>query len=331
MKVYTFILLFIFTNSLAQKRNLTPESFAGNYSQGSSAAIYVDKDSTFVLVGYATFVPGKYSINKNTIHFQPTIAEQTFTVLGRFNKSIKTGIKITMNADFKDDGPTYINYDEKNYSPIFEGDSQYSQSSHVLFLKTKPKSITLGEDSFRDLHRFNTNTFLLDEKFNDYIFHYRHTISEQSAFNATISTRKGKEILDTRWGEFVKSKTSTSDDMTEYIDKYKKAPNDTESKFFYYNDQLKSANGFNQLSEETSIFNINNYILDENANKYIRKDIYDKNIDYTDAKVEDYHDESIILRYDALKVSNQKRIDYSKIKLLKPGLINVANEDAKSN
>lgn len=329
MKNYSFILLLVFANSFAQKQNLTPESFAGNYSQGSSASIYVDKDSTFVLIGYATFVPGKYTIDKSVIHFKPNIPEQTFTVMGRLNKSIKTGIKITMNADFKDDGPTYINYDEKNFVPVFEGNSQYSQPEHVLFLKTKPGSITLGEDSFEDLHQYNANTFLLNDKFNDYIFHYSHTKSAQRAFDATISTKDGIEILETRWGEFVKTKSSEKDEMSEYIDEYRKTAKNTTPAFFYYNDQLKTANGFNQLSEEASRFNINNYILDKNSNKYIRKDIYDKNKNYIDAVVEDYHDENVILRYEAVKVSDQKRIDFSKEKLSHPGLINVTAEDAK--
>lgn len=331
MKNYTFIFLLILTNSFAQKQNLTPESFAGNYSQGSTAGLYVDKDSTFVLIGYATFVPGKYTIDENVVHFKPNIPKQTFTVMGRLNKSIKTGIKITMNADFKDDGPTYIKYDGGNFVPVFEGDSQYSHPKHVLFLKTKPKSITLGENSFQDLYQYNTNTFLLNGDFNDYIFHYSHTKSAQRAFDATISTIDGIEILETRWGEFAKTKSSEKDEMSDYIDEYRKASKNTTPSFFYYNDQLKTASGFNHLSEEASRFDINNYILDKNSNKYINKDIYKKNKNYVDAVVEDYHDESIILRYEAIKVSDQKRIDFSKEKLSQPGLINVASEDARQN
>ena len=331
MKNYAFILLLVFVSSFAQKQNLTPESFVGNYSQGSTAGIYVAKDSTFVLIGYATFVPGKYMIDENVIHFKPNIPEQTFTVMGRFNKSIKTGIKITMNADFKDDGPTYINYDGGNFVPVFEGNSQYSHPKHVLFLKTKPNSITLGEDSFEDLYQYNANTFLLNGDFNDFIFHYRHTKSEQRSFDTTISTIDGIDILDTRWGEFAKIKSSEKDEMSDYIDEYRKKAKDSTPALFYYNDQLKTATGFNHLSEEASKFDINNYILDKNSNKYIRNDIYNKNKNYVNEVVEDYHDDSIILRYESVKVSDQKRIDFSKVKLSKPGFINVAAEDARQN
>ncbi|RZL51242.1 MAG: hypothetical protein EOP00_00045 [Pedobacter sp.] len=313
--IFTIFLLLFSTTIIAQETTMK-NSISGMYGQGSQSGIYIYDDGTFALFGYATLVMGKYTLKDDQINFLPDISKQVFTVLGRKNPNIKKGVKLTFSGNFLNDGPTYIKFDNDPLINTFEEDYDGGSSEYVAELPYQPKTISLAQNTVNHLYRYNTNTFNLSENCNDFMLFYHKTISEQKPFSATLKTDNGKTILQSRWGEFIKYEIGKDTEFETFLTNYKKqAIKDKDVKVFYFNDQLKTAKGFNYLSEEFSIFDINNYVLDEASNKYIRNDIYKKGTNYSNVLVSDYHDESYILKYNNIDANEQTLTDFGKGKV----------------
>lgn len=333
MKNYLLILILLTaTPAFAQIENNMKKNTSGMYGQGSQGGIYVYDDGTFALFGYATLVWGKYTLTDNHINFIPDIPKQAFTVLGRKNPNIKGGVKLTFTRAFLDDGPTYLKLDNDSLMNTFEENYDGGASDYVSNLPYHPKTISLAQNTVNHLYRYNTNSFKLDSAYNDFLLFYHRTISEQRPFSATIKTEKGKTVLESHWGEFRKHESGKDTEFETFLNNYKKqALKDKDVKVFYFNDQLKTAKGFNHLSEEFSIFDINNYVLDEASNKFIRKDIYKKGTDYSNALVSDYHDESYILKYDNIDVDEQTLTDFGEVKVGTQALFKVADQNKQTD
>ncbi|WP_316795401.1 hypothetical protein [Pedobacter agri] len=317
MKNIIIIFLLLFSNNIiAQQTNTMKKSTSGMYGQGSQSGIYIYDDGTFALFGYATLVLGKYTLKDNQINFVPDIPKQIFTILGRKNPNIKIGVKLTFSAAFLNDGPTYIKLDNGPLINTFDEDYDGGSSDYITELPYHPKTISLAQNTVNHLFRYNTNTFNLSENNNDFMLFYHRTISEQKPFSATYKTEKGKTTLQSRWGEFRKFETNHDPEFETFLNNYRRqAVKEKDVKVFYFNDQLKTAKGFNHLSEDFSIFDINNYVLDEVTNKFIHKNIYKKGTDYSKALVSDYHDESYILKYYNIDLNEQSLTDFGKVKV----------------
>ena len=74
---------------------------------------------------------------------------------------------------------------------------------------------------------------------------------------------------------------------------------------------MKTANGYNKLSERPSRFDIDNYIFDEKSNKYIHKSVYVKGNNYLQTSTNDYHNENIILKYIKINPTYEYNTDLS--------------------
>jgi hypothetical protein len=316
IKQYLVLLFILFTHiNFAQ----ISKTQTGSYSQGSTAGIYIYEDGTFALFGYATLVFGEYKIDKDQIHFIPNIPKQAFTILGRDNKKIKdeNGAKFTFNSDFITDGPTYINIDESGFMKISGDDFNGGDSHYTINFPKKPTTITLALDSSDHKHNHNTNAFNFDGKYNEYLLFFNPTISEQKPFWGNFETKEGINILECDWGTFKKDKKEETE-MIEFLNQYKKEQQkNKDQKVVYFNDQLKKATGYNHLSEQENIFDINNYIFDETSNKFIHKDIYKKEENYLHTLAQDYHDENIILQYHKIEVSSKTNTNFSNITISK--------------
>ncbi|SEO85663.1 hypothetical protein SAMN05444671_1216 [Flavobacterium sp. CF108] len=313
MKKYFLIILIILTNTVFAQQNLMSKITSGRYTH-SSGGIYIYDDGTFVLFGYATLVLGNYTIKNNQINFTPTIPKQAFTVLGRRNMHIKKGIQLTFNSDFINDGPTYIKFDNDSLIPIACDNFSGGDAYYTANLDYYPITISLVQNRSSNLYQFNTNIFNLDSNYNEYLLFYQKTIIEQKPFSASLVTEKGEMILESHWGKFVKQINERDEEWEKFLINFKKQQElNKNTAVFYFNDQFKSANGFNQLSEEFSIFDINNYVLDDASNKFIRKDIYRKGKDYSNAVVSEYHEESIILKFENVEVSKKTETNFNEI------------------
>ena len=317
MKKYLlFLILFIANKTFAQTENNMQKSTSGMYGKSGNSGIYIYDDGTFALFGYATLVIGKYTLNDNQINFVPDISKRVFTFLGRKNPKIKKGVKLTFSGNFLNDGPTYIKFDNDSLVPVFDEDYNAGASDYVSQLSYYPKTITLAQNTVNHLYRYNTNSISLDSNYNDLLLFYNNTISAQKPFSATFKIDNGKTVLQSRWGEFKKYEAGSDTEFETFLTNYQnQAIKDKDVRVFYFNDQLKTAKGFNHLSEEFSIFDINNYVLDEASNKFIHKDIYKKGMDYSNVIVINYHDESYILKYDNIEVNEQTLTDFGNVKV----------------
>ncbi|QDW24821.1 hypothetical protein [Pedobacter sp. KBS0701] len=333
MKKYLLILTLLLINKVfAQQENRMTKNTSGRYVQGSQNGIYIYDDGSFALFGYATLVLGKYTLSNNQINFIPDIPKQVFTVLGRKNTAVKSGVKLTFASGFLNDGPTYIKFDDDSLMNTFEEDYDGGEPYYVIELARSPKTLTLAQNTINHLYQNNTNIFNLDHHFNDFLLFHHKTVGEQKPFSATFKTENGKTILQSRWGDFKKNETGADAEFDTFISNYKKQQQKgKEAKEFYFNNELKTANGFNYLSEAFSVFDINNYILDESSNKFIRKDIYKKGTDYTNAVAADYHDESYLLKYDDIKVVEQTLTDFGKVKIGPKALFKKAGLNQNGN
>lgn len=333
MKKYLLILTLLFINkAFAQQENTMTKNTSGRYVQGSQSGIYIYDDGSFALFGYATLVLGKYTLSDNQISFIPDIPKQVFTVLGRNNPTVKSGVKLTFASGFLNDGPTYIKFDEDSLMNTFQEDYDGGEPYYVIRLAKTPKTLTLAQNTINHLYQNNTNIFNLDHHFNDFLLFYNKTTGEQKPFSAAFKTENGTTILQSRWGDFKKNETGADAELDTFISNYKKQQEKgKDAKEFYFNNELKTANGFSYLSEEFSVFDINNYILDESSNKFIRKDIYKKGTDYTNAVVADYHDESYILKYDNIKVAEQTLTDFGKVKVGPKALFKKGGQNQSGN
>lgn len=316
MKRYFLVILMILTSTVfAQQEDLMKKNTSGRYSH-SSGGIYIYDDGTFILFGYATFVLGNYTINNNQINFTPIIPKQAFTVLGRKNMGIKKGIQLTFQSSFINDGPIYIKFDSDSLIPISSDNFSGGDPYYTANLDYCPTTISLVQNRSGNLYKFNTNIFDLENNYNEYLLFYRKTITEQKPFSASLVIEKGEMILKSHWGKFVKQTNKRDEEWEKFLINFKKQEELNKNiVVFYFNDQFKPANGFNQLSEEFSIFDINNYVLDDASNKFIHKDIYRKGKDYSNAMVSRYHEESIILKFKNIEASKKIDTNFNEIEI----------------
>lgn len=290
------------------------KNISGSYTQGSLGGITIYEDGTFALYGYATLVLGIYKIENDEVKFIPYIPQNSFMVLGRECKEISDGnsAAFTFDGRFADDA-TYIAIDEGETKKIFsDGNTGGGAFKHLDFAK-KPNLIALICGTSRIEKKNNSSMFNLEGKYNDFLLFYHRVIREELPFTAKIIQDNKKEVLVCRWGKFYKYiKGEEDQEMLEFIENYKKAndakKNDT---IFYYNEQLKTANGYNQLSERPSRFDIDNYIFDEKSNKYIHKSVYVKGNNYLQTSTNDYHNENIILKYIKINPTYKYNTDLS--------------------
>lgn len=322
MRKYILILIFLIPVIVhAQQDALMKKPGSGRYLQGSTAGIDVYDDGTFALYGYATLLWGKYKLENNYINFVPDVPKQPFVMLGRKNTSIKKGIKLTFAGSFIRNGITYVKFDAAEMMRVFAEGYPTGESSFTKQIDYRPETLTLAENYDRDFYEFNTNSFKLPAQFNDFLLYYAAGSSEQRPFEGSLETIGDTVLLDTRWGKFEKQKEVKDVEWDTFMKRSKmEQSREDKNTVFYFNDQLKSATGVNYLTEEPSIFDIKNYILDPASNKFIRKDIYKKGVDYTKAKVSDYHDERYMLSYERVPLTGQSATDFVKGKKISKAL-----------
>lgn len=299
MKNYFFSTLFVLSNFVFSQKSTNNKIPKGNYSQGATAGIYIFDDNTFVLYGYATLIFGEYSLHNNSIAFIPYKPEQPYTILGRENKSIKKGINLTFQRSFIEYDSIYMKFDNSNPINLLDSNVNKGVPYHTTNVDIKPNLITFiqNKENGKNKNSINAYSFNINTNLNDFLLFYNVPKRESEPFSGKIITKNKQTILICDWGDFKKQNEEKAEELkflNQYKKEYEKNKNLSE---FYFNDQMKKATGYNHLSEEENIFSIDNYILDLISNKYIHKDIYKKQKKYLTEKVNDYHDESIILKY----------------------------------
>ena len=286
------------------------------YQQGSTAGICVYDDGTFALFGYATLVWGKYTIENEKISFIPNVPKQAFSVLGRENKSISNGMIITVGSEFRRSGPIQIQFDSAKVLNLFDENFPKGASHYTTKTIDKAKTLTLSQNSENTSLENNTNTFQLPAQCNEFILFMYRTSSEQRPFEGSFATEDGKQVLQSRWGQFEKQPQGKDPEWETYLAESKVAGEKMKNTAtFYFNDQFKSATGSNYLTEKQSTFDVRNYVLDKGSNKLIHKEIYKKGKDYSKAVAEDYHDERYMLSYQEIPIAKATKTESGKVQV----------------
>lgn len=299
------------SSSFTYAQNVTrPDQVLAEYKQDSQASIFLLNTNEYALIGYATYILGSYEVKGNKITFTPLKANTPFTILGRENKSLKEEIKLTFEGQYQYSA-IQIQLDEGSVMEIFPEDFEGGKPFYTITIKERLKKISLIlPESRHHILPTNAYSFTFDPSSNDFLFFLHEPKEEEIPFSGFLEQEKERSILKTSWGDFIKNEEKTDDESIEmiytYKDLYEKQLKDT---VFYFNDQLKQANGHSEYWEGRSSLNLKQYIFDEAANKWIRKDRFQKDQSYLDAKAENYHDESILLEYkriEGLKNENKK-------------------------
>lgn len=172
---FTVLFLSIFSvNIFAQK-----DSDIVGYYELKGGYHYLKPDHTFVLVGYATYVTGKWKLEQDGIvNFVPDYEKEAFTLYGREDPKLKNSSKIMLSYGF-DDEETFINFGplaKKDISlqRIFAKEQQtftfpyvYNKSDltrDISFTFLQYNQLLFDPNSISDIYKFS-----IENNFNDLI------------------------------------------------------------------------------------------------------------------------------------------------------------------
>lgn len=283
-----------------------PREILAEFNNGSEGSIFLLNHQDFVLIGYATFILGKYNITKNKIKFTPLKAELPFTILARENKTLKEKINITFEGEYVN-SPVAIQFDDNDVMKVFPEDFEGGAPYYSMKIKKHQTiSLSLFENTNQKL---NTRyVFPLSPPFNEYLLFIHPPKEEEKAFLGILNAKSEYRILETQWGEFVENKDKPEEETIEYIFRYKALLEKQKSdSVFYFNDQYKGT--YDGESDENFKLNLQQYAFDEESNKWIRKDIYQKGGKYIDEIAEYYHDQRILLEYRKIKILKKEIVE----------------------
>ncbi|KIC02118.1 hypothetical protein OA88_10335 [Flavobacterium sp. JRM] len=88
-----FILIILMLSNYNAKAQ-TPNDIVGYYKlRGGSH--YLKPDGTFVIIGYATLITGKWTLKEHgEVNFVPDSPKESFQVYGRYNSRVKRKLQI---------------------------------------------------------------------------------------------------------------------------------------------------------------------------------------------------------------------------------------------
>ena len=259
MKPYllpVFLFLFLFGTVLpkgnAQSTLTMNKPYSGAYSRGSTLGIYIFDDGQFALVAYATFLTGKYTLNGNAIHLKVDVPKDDFVILGRKEPLLKGKTKLTFNTAFAGT-PVFIRFDDEPLKLVFDKTTNYVRSEYTTEINQRPVKLALTVANPEKPNAPNTTVFNPPADFNDLLLLYNKPSSDPESFDGTFEKIEGEMALKMN-GDVLERNM----DDTEMFQIVRRALAGREGKSddssLYFNDQLKSANGHDELSEDSSTF-----------------------------------------------------------------------------
>lgn len=140
---------------------------------------YLKPDQTFVIIGYATLITGKWELkDKGFVLFTPDFPKEKFTLYGRHNKNIGDSVKIMLSNGFYDD-ETLLHFGElqkpvPELKRIFKPGHRHISFPYVYTTKANTdfvsfSSFPYGEESNKSPEIY---TFTNNENYNDFIGFY---------------------------------------------------------------------------------------------------------------------------------------------------------------
>ena len=182
-----YLTTFGFLNSVNAQ---SVEDIVGVYSL-RGATHFLKPDQTFVLVGYATLITGKWELQeKGLVHFIPDYEKEKFTLYGRHNKNTTDSSKIMLSYGFYDDetllhfGP--LNKPVPEFKRIFKPGHRHISFPYVYRVKGNSDEVSFTyfpyEYDGRRTKKPEIYTFVNKEKFNDFIGFYWRVKNDNQPF-----------------------------------------------------------------------------------------------------------------------------------------------------
>lgn len=278
MKVLLFLILSIFSiNSIAQNN----ESIIGNY-RGNDASYFIQKNNTFIIVGYATLITGKWSMkNNNTIILTPKNQEFPFLLYGFHNPSVM-GTKV-MFSGFDDD-ENFIGLNNSNImQQVFNENANCTKFPNVYSFDKQGKEISFAYSTGIGIkNETSVFTFKIENDFNDFVAYY----FSRSKLLDPITLKIKKQGLENEYGEKLqKIKELNQEDlnMIKNINVVIEKKDTIDAQ--YYNSK------YNHISADK--INIKNYTFNKAKNAYfLIKPQVDK---------DEYHNLNILQKYNRIR------------------------------
>lgn len=171
------ILLFITTSCILDIYSQNPQDITGAYTlRGGNH--YLKPDHTFVIIGYATLITGKWELkDKSLILFTPDHPKEKFSLYGRHNKNIGDSVKIMLSNGFYDDetllhfGPLQKPVPE--LKRIFKPGHRHISFPYVYTTKANSDFISFSYFPYgEETATLEIYTFTNKENYNDFIGFY---------------------------------------------------------------------------------------------------------------------------------------------------------------
>jgi len=170
----TFLLCLLLNCIKAQ----TTSDIVGAYTL-RGATHYIKPDGTFALLGYATFITGKWKLEDGgVVKFIPEYAKERFYLYGRYNENIGDSTKIMLSNGFYDD-ETLIHLGElktpvPEFKRIFKPGHRHISFPYVYSVKGKHTIISFAHflpDDEKE-GKAEIYSFQNKERYNDFIGYY---------------------------------------------------------------------------------------------------------------------------------------------------------------
>ncbi|WP_433832459.1 hypothetical protein [Flavobacterium anhuiense] len=257
---FTAISLLLFISSIAQKKT----NIVGNYNE-NGATYFIQNDNTFIIVGYATLITGKWYVENNLLKLIPKNPDFPFILYGYHNPSVK-GTKIMFSGFNNDD--TFVGLNESHaIQRVFNEDVNCTTFPNVHLFNQSASQISFSYGSEntgakgRKMYVYNNNN-----NFNDFVACY---ISQSNFREPIVITINGNRLRNQFDQELTKIEKLSNEDL-EMIKEINKA-SDIKTDVVYYNPSYKYIS-LNEAKLDEYNFNEskNAYLLKKNKHLIIR-------------------------------------------------------------
>ena len=182
-----YLITFGFLNSVNAQ---SVKDIVGVYSLRGGTH-FLKPDQTFVLVGYATLITGKWELKeKGLVYFIPDYEKEKFTLYGRHNKNATDSTKIMLSYGFYDDetllhfGP--LKKPVPEFKRIFKPGHRHISFPYVYRAKGNSDEISFTYFPYEFDGKRNEEpeiyTFQNKEKYNDFIGYYWRVKNDNQPF-----------------------------------------------------------------------------------------------------------------------------------------------------
>lgn len=175
------VLLFAAQMCLALCTHAQTEKDIVGYYQLRGGAHYIKADHTFLIIGYATVIVGKWSLQKEgVVTFTPDYEKSSFTLYGRHNNNIKDSSKFMLSNGLTEE-ETFLrlgtlNDNAPNLKRVFKPGHHCIVYPYVYVTSSKSDTISFASHPYQEIgnkaYKPEIYTFYNTEHYNDFIAFY---------------------------------------------------------------------------------------------------------------------------------------------------------------